>query len=342
MQTIYDLTFDELAAFCAPGEEGVSRAKQAWAWLYERGVRDFSAMADLPAALRERLAASRDFHLPEPRDDAADLQTPTRKLLLRCRDGDFVESVAISSDRGYTFCLSTQVGCGAACTFCASGRMGLLRNLTPGEIVGQFLALVLKVGRPQNVVYMGMGEPFHNYDNVIRSLDILTHPEGIRFGQRRITVSTSGVVPEIYRFAREAGQVNLAVSLSGTTDSKRRRVMPIGGCYNLRQLLAAVDAYTSATHRRVTFEYVLLPGVNNSAHDALRLGDMCRNRLVSVNVIPFNSIKPSVFRAPSRMEVETFRRRLEEAGVNATVRWSAGSRINAACGQLAGRKAAGE
>jgi 23S rRNA (adenine2503-C2)-methyltransferase len=331
------LTLPELEARLEDWGEKPFRARQVHEWIYRRGAADFDAMENLPQSLRSLLAESASLALPEVVQTRED--SDAEKFALRLADGVVVESVRIKGREESTFCLSTQAGCDLSCRFCASGKVAFQRNLSAGEIVGQVLLLDHLRGRPANLVYMGMGEPFLNYAATMKSLEILQDSQGYRFGARRITVSTAGVVPEIYRFAREAGQVNLALSLHAASDAKRQDLMPIARLYNLRQLMEAAWDYTEVTGRRISFEYVLIREVNDSRHDAERLAQLLKNRLAHVNLIPFNPIEGSQFKRPSKKDVERFVGELKRGGVNVTVRHSAGVTVAAACGQLAGKLA---
>ena len=336
MIDLLDLSLDELETELTVLGERAFRAKQVYAWVYQKAASDFEAMSDLPKALRERLSSGFSFKALEAAGVAKDKEA--EKAAFRLGDGSVVESVRIQAKEGDTYCLSTQVGCDLSCRFCASGQMAFQRNLTAGEIVGQVLTLQRQSGqRPAHLVYMGMGEPFLNYTATMKSLSILQDAQGYGFGARRITVSTAGVVPEIYRFAREAGQVNLAVSLHGTTDTKRQEIMPIARVYDLRQLLDAAWDYTQTTGRRITFEYILIRGVNDSHHDAIRLVEMLKGKLAHLNVISFNPIPGTRYARPKRGEFERFVGFLKDNGLPVTPRHSAGRSIAAACGQLAGK-----
>jgi len=337
--SFFDLTPAELEAQLAEWGEARYRAGQVFSWIYRKGAGAFSEMTNLPEGLRARLDEHFSLDLPEVAERVGDREA--EKFSFRLSDGCIIESVCIHSSEGRTFCLSMQVGCDLSCRFCASGQMAFRRNLSAGEMVGQVLALEREFGRPSNLVYMGMGEPFLNYDATMKSLSLLQEPEGYAFGARRITVSTAGIVPEIYRFAREAGQVNLAISLHATTDAKRQSLMPVARVYNLRQLLDAAWDYTQVTGRRISFEYVLIRGVNDSHHDADRLIEMLGGKLAHLNIICFNPIPRALFKRPARRELERFVEYLRKGGLNVTVRRSVGAQSAAACGQLAGKEERG-
>ena len=312
------------------------RATQILSWTYRRRASSFAAMSDLPHALRAALAA--DFQLPaliptvvaHSRDD-------TRKLLFELDARAAIEAVLIPDPPRLTLCISSQAGCGMGCGFCATARLGLLRNLTPTEIVGQVLAAQAQL-RPEerisNLVFMGMGEPLANYDAVVQAIEILTAEWGVAISARRITVSTVGLVPAMERLVRDT-QVNLAVSLSGTTDAQRARLMPINQRYPLDALLGMCRALPIPQRRRITFEYVMLAGVNDSLDDAVRLARLLRGIRSKVNLIPFNPFPDAGFERSPDETILRFQQRLLDAGLNATIRRSRGRDIQAACGQLA-------
>ncbi len=297
-------------------------------------------MSDLPRALRDAFVAA--FALPrlDPVQIARS-RDGTRKLLFGLGDGFAIESVLIPEPPRLTLCISSQAGCGMGCVFCATARLGLQRNLTEDEIVGQVMAAerALAAGEAiTNVVFMGMGEPLHNYDNVVAALATLSAPWGLAISARRITVSTVGLLPQMERLVRETN-VNLAVSLSATTDVQRTALMPVNKKYPLEKLMALCRALPIAQRRRITFEYVMLAGRNDALADADRLIRLLHGIRAKVNVIPFNPFPEAGVARATDAAVDAFRRRLLAAGVLATVRRSRGQDIDAACGQLAARHA---
>jgi 23S rRNA (adenine2503-C2)-methyltransferase len=322
--------------------EAAFRAKQVFTWIHRHGVLDPEHMTNLPKSLRERLGA---VELPFAGVEAAPVSGDgTRKLVVHLRDGKRIETVLIpqahAGARGeVTQCISSQVGCAMACVFCASGQAGLMRNLTVAEIVGQVLvgrAHLAPGERLTNVVYMGMGEPLHNYDAVAQSLRLLTHPEGIGLSQRRVTVSTSGLVPQIDRLARDfGGKVALAVSLHAADDALRGRIMPINRKHGLEDLLACLRRYPLPRRRRITIEYTLLRGLNDSIEQADRLVRRLEGIPVKVNLIPMNPIAGVQLEAPPEGQVDAFAGRLRSRGLSVFVRKQRGDDIAAACGQLA-------
>jgi 23S rRNA (adenine2503-C2)-methyltransferase len=323
-----------LTAMLATYGEPAYRARQVMDWIYGKGVYTFAEMTNLPVALRNRLAQSARIAVPAvvAVQKAAD---GTRKYLLQLDDGEQVEAVLISERERLTVCLSSQVGCAIGCALCATGLGGLVRNLTAGEIVGQVLSVQRDAGkRLTNVVLMGMGEPLANYGQVMAALKLLNHPVAVGLGARRFTVSTAGVVPGIRQLAREPLQVNLAVSLHAADDRLRDLLVPINRRYPLAKLLAACQEYIELTGRRITFEYVLLAGVNDSVSQAGQLGRLLVGMLCHVNLIPVNPVSEAGYHRPDDAVTKQFLRALRRHGIEATLRKEKGAGIDAACGQL--------
>ena len=318
------------------------RAGQIADWLHKKRVTSFDEMTDLPQSLRAELA--RQFSL-----DKIDIvrvlgsKDSTQKFLFRLPDGNLIESVLIpaspalygeKSDRR-TICISTQVGCAYGCKFCASGLEGFSRNLRANEIVDQIIAVERASGEKiDNIVFMGMGEPFANFENLTRAIRIINSPWGLGIGARHITVSTSGLAPQIRKLADEPTQVRLAVSLHGATDEVRDRIMPINRRYNIDMLLSACDYYISRKKQRLTFEYILIAGVNDSDEQAHLLAKHARRLSAKVNLIPYNTVEGLPWSRPSRNRQENFLSILRAAGIAATLRHEKGHDIEAACGQL--------
>ena len=313
------------------------RGRQLATWIYRKSARDIDALTDLPREFRARLAESHEIGLPEL-ERATPSQDGSRKLVFRLADDRRVSAVLMPDDGRITLCLSTQVGCGYACAFCLTGTMGLDRNLTAGEIVGQLLAanaLLGEEGRVTHVVFMGMGEPLANYANLVAALKIMIDPKlGLAYSPKRLTVSTVGLVSGIDKLGREDLRVNLAISLHGANDEVRGRLMPINRSWNLEALMAAVKRYPLASRQRVFFEYVMLEDVNDSAEDARALVRLLRGVKAKVNLIPFNDWEGAPFRRPPLPRILGFQGILLDAGLTTTVRWSKGEDIGAACGQL--------
>jgi 23S rRNA (adenine2503-C2)-methyltransferase len=313
------------------------RGRQLATWIYRKGTVALDAMTDLPREFRAALAATHDSVLPELERETPS-QDGSRKLVFRLADDRRVSAVLMPDDGRTTLCLSTQVGCGFGCAFCLTGTMGLDRNLTAGEILGQLIAangLLPEGERVTHIVFMGMGEPLANYASLVSALHILTDARlGLGYSPRRITVSTVGLVSGIDRLGRENLKVNLAVSLHAASDEVRGRLMPVNRSWNLETLMAAVRRYPLAPRQRVFFEYVMLEDVNDGAEEAHRLGRLLRGIRAKVNLIPFNDWEGSGFRRPPLARILAFQAILLDAGITTTVRWSKGEDIGAACGQL--------
>ena len=338
-KAIYDFSFDELSALLSVWGLPGYRARQLWEWLYVRKVTDFAAMTSLPADLRARLA---DEFVISRLEQAAELLSSdgqTVKRLLRLPDGQMIESVLMEyDDRRRTACISTQAGCAMGCVFCATGQMGFGRHLTAGEIVEQALIFARQLEaegeRLTNVVLMGMGEPFHNYDHTLEAIRRLNDERGLNIGQRHITVSTVGLVPAIRRFAEEGLQVKLAISLHAATDEERGKLLPVNRRWPLRELMDAVRDYIDWTGRRVTFEWALIAGENDTPEQAERLGALLEGVKAHVNLIPLNPTDNYQGRPSDPARVAAFQRVLTRHGVPSTVRVRRGIDIQAGCGQL--------
>jgi 23S rRNA (adenine2503-C2)-methyltransferase len=354
---LLSLTLPELRQWLVDRGEAAFRAKQIYNWLYRQLVTDFSAMSNLPAALRERLAEEASIGPMIVRSELHSKDDRTRKILLELADGKLIESVLMlypplgeSSSRA-TVCVSSQAGCAFGCTFCATGQMGFDRHLSAGEIVAQVLYFARELrsapwtaaGLPgttpidhiTNIVLMGMGEPLHNYTNVLQALRILNSSDGFNLGARHMTVSTVGLVPAIRKLSQEDLQVNLAISLHAPTDELRSQTMPVNRKYPLEALLAACQEYIAVTRRQVTFEYVLLSGVNDTPEHARQLAALLAplKQFAHVNCIPVNATSAD-YRTPGPDAIRAFRNILFEYGVSNSVRAERGDDIAAACGQL--------
>ncbi len=320
------------------------RAPQIWKWAWRHLGTAFADMTDLPRDLRARLGEAFTLAGPVPIAHQGDGEG-TEKVLLSLRDRQAIEAVLIREDDRRTVCISTQVGCPGGCPFCATGKMGYVRDLTAGEIAAQVLHFARELRgageRVTHVVVMGMGEPLLNYDATLQALRNLNDRRGFALGARRVTVSTVGVVPGIVRLAGEGLQVNLAVSLHAPDDALRRELVPLAERWPLADVLAAADRYASATGRRVSYEYVLLRGVNDRLDHARDLARLLRGRLAHVNLIPFNPAPGLPYEPPEPNTVDAFRRELVLHGVDATVRRSRGVAIQAGCGQLRGQRTEG-
>jgi 23S rRNA (adenine2503-C2)-methyltransferase len=312
------------------------RGRQLAQWIFFKGVTDLDAMSDLPRDFRAALAGQARLELPEV-ERRTPSQDGSQKLVLRYGDGTRVQSVLMPDGDRLTLCVSTQVGCGFGCAFCFTGTMGLERNLSAGEIVAQVMVARRGLGpgeRITHVVYMGMGEPLANYTATVKSLRLLTDPQAFGFSPRRITVSTVGLVTGIERLAKEDLKVNLAISLHATSNEIRDRIMPVNRGFAIEELLAACRRFPLPFRQRMTFEYVLLEDVNDSVEDARRLVRLLKGIRAKINLIPFNDWEGSGFARPPLPRILAFQAVLLEHRIIATIRWSKGEDIGAACGQL--------
>jgi 23S rRNA (adenine2503-C2)-methyltransferase len=338
---IKSLSREELVVQLDKLREPAYRADQVLQWVYEKQAGSFDDMTNLPAGLRKKLADAFELNAVHALKTRNATDT-TEKFLFQLRDQSLIETVLIpatpgltsSSDR-HTVCVSTQVGCAYGCTFCASGLEGIKRNLSPAEIVDQILQVRKLSGQKvNNIVVMGMGEPLANYDNLMRALAIINAPWGLGIGARKITVSTVGLAPRIKQLAEEPIQLRLAVSLHGATDDVRERIMPVNKKYPLKELLAACDYYVNTKRRMMTFEYILIAGVNDTLEQAQKLGMIAKRLRAKVNLIPYNPVEGLLWRRPERDRCKMFQHVLLQHGVASTLRTEKGTDINAACGQL--------
>ena len=344
---IYDLDLPTLTNLLQQWEEPAYRAKQVWQGLYQHLYNSPDEFTSLPKSLREKLAERLSFSPFKVKLflDSSDKQT--RKTLFELHDGHLIEAVLMrydpntNSGKGRrTLCISTQAGCAMGCVFCATGQMGFSRHLTSGEIVAQVMyyarALQAEELAVTNIVFMGMGEPFHNYENTMSAIDLLNDPDGYNFGARRFTISTVGLVPQIKRFADEQRQVNLAISLHAADDDARLAIMPVNKRYKINEVIDACKYYVEKTHRRVTFEWALISGVNDTPEVARKLASRLKGLLCHVNAIPLNPTEGYHGEATDRQRAVAFKEILEQAGIECTIRMRRGIDINAGCGQLAG------
>jgi 23S rRNA (adenine2503-C2)-methyltransferase len=336
MKSFFDYERQELAEILRPS----FRATQIYKSVYQRWFDDFELITELPKSQRASLAAEWDIKLPavHRRFDSSD---GTRRYLVRMTDGEFAETVFIPEEHRSTICISSQIGCALACTFCLTGQLGLTRHLTAGEIVAQAviaqrdnLSTSTETRDSFNIVLMGMGEPLHNYDNVMKALRILHDEHGLNMSMSRVTLSTAGLLPAIERLAGEPSIPNLAISLTGASNEKRDDLMPINRKYPIEQLLDAVRRFPLKHRQRVTFEYVLLRGVTDSREDALNLVRLLKGMRAKVNLIPLNEAEELRYERPSDAAVERFQQLLTDHGISAFVRKNRGNDISAACGQL--------
>lgn len=334
--SITDMSLSELEALCASMEEPVYRARQILSWVYEKGATAFERMSNLPKPFRTQM--EKKCSLFQTRVDAVFRTADNSgKFLIHLSDGNVIESVLLREDKRITACVSSQVGCAMACRFCASGLLGLERDLVIGEIVEQILHIknhLLPNERITNVVFMGIGEPLANYDNVIGAIRIINAPWGLGIGARHITVSTVGITDGIRRLSREGLQVNLAISLHAPSDAVRLRIVPATKKTGIQAIIAAAQEYFKATGRDVSFEYVLIDGVNSSNQDAESLARLLKGIQCNVNILPVNPVEEFHLMPPTRETVEIFCETLQKQGIITTLRKRKGDDVHAACGQL--------
>jgi len=335
---IKSLQKQELDSFITERGYPRFRADQVFDWLHSKLVTSFSQMSNLPKKLIEDLSSICYISVANIEKKLVSRYDNTIKYLFSFHDGECVESVVMDYHHGYSMCISTQVGCKMGCTFCATGKGGFIRNLTPSEILAQIHAAQLDLGiRISNVVLMGMGEPLDNYINVVKFLNLVTCEQGLNIGARHITISTCGLVPKIYDLADLHIPVNLAVSLHAPTDEMRNRTMPINKKYPISEVLKACKYYADKTGRRITYEYAMISGVNDSDKDALKLSELIRGTLCHVNLIPINHVEGTSYNPSKDERLTSFVRVLSKYNINATIRRTLGSDINASCGQLRGK-----
>ncbi|MBQ9994614.1 MAG: 23S rRNA (adenine(2503)-C(2))-methyltransferase RlmN [Clostridia bacterium] len=331
---IRSLLPDEVAELIAQLGQPKYRAKQVFKWLH-RGVDSFDEMSDLPKNLREELCKKCYISSAQVARRLVSSHDETKKYLFRLHDGEYVESVLMKYEHGYSICISTQVGCKMGCTFCATGRSGFSRNLTASEMLAQIMSAQKTENiRISNVVLMGMGEPLDNFDNVMRFLTLVSHEDGICIGMRHITLSTCGLVDKLEELLERKLQITLSVSLHAPNDEIRASMMPVNNRWGVAQLIDVCRRYAGETGRRVSFEYALVGGVNDTDDCARQLASLLRGMLCHVNLIPVNTVEGTGYFKPSSQRTQEFRALLEKHKIPATVRRTLGSDINASCGQL--------
>jgi 23S rRNA (adenine2503-C2)-methyltransferase len=331
---LLDYSIEELEAILSEMGQQKFRAKQIFQWLH-KGIMDIDEMSNLSKQLRDSLKEKAYIGEPEIEHKLVSKLDGTAKYLFKLRDGNVIESVLMEYKHGFTACISTQVGCRMGCKFCASTGIGFDRHLSPGEMMGQILAIQNDTGkRIGNVVMMGIGEPLDNYDNVVRFLKLVNHPEGLNIGYRHISLSTCGLIPEMLRLSKENMPITLSISLHAPNDEIRVKIMPINKKYSIDKIIEACKIYTEVTKRRISFEYALIQGTNDSKDNALELSKKIKGMLCHVNLIPVNAVVGTEMQKSSRQQIEIFRSVLERYGIETTVRRELGSDINAACGQL--------
>ena len=334
MKNIKDYNLDELQEELINMGEKKFRAEQIFKWIYKEKVNSFDEMTNLSIELREKLKENYtmcNYNILKKQES----KDGTKKYLFDVLDGNAIETVLMQYHHGKTVCVSSQIGCKMGCKFCASTGIQFVRNLTAGEIVEQILAVEQDINdKISNIVFMGIGEPLDNYDNVIKAIKIMNNPKGLEIGTRHISISTSGLVPRIYDLANEKIQCTLSISLHATTDEKRSSMMPVNNRYNIEELMKACKDYIKITNKRISFEYALAKDNNDNLEDAQRLVDLLKGMLCHVNLIPINKIENGKFSKSTNENILKFRDFLNEHGIVATVRRELGSDIEAACGQL--------
>lgn len=332
---IRSYTFEQLNTEMQEIGEKSFRSKQIYSWLHEKLVDSFEEMTNLSKALREKLEQSYEIRKVSMLERQASALDGTNKFLFELYDGNVVESVLMRYKHGNSVCISSQVGCRMGCRFCASTLDGLERNLTPSEMLGQIYEIQKISGeRVSNIVIMGTGEPLDNYENFVTFIHMISDEHGLNISQRNITVSTCGIIPNMKKLAEENFQITLALSLHGSNQEKRKKLMPVANKYELTDVLEACDYYFKKTGRRITFEYSLVHGVNDTKEDAEELIRILKPRNCHLNLIPVNPIKERDFEKPTRQHAEKFKNKLEKNGINVTIRREMGSDIDGACGQL--------
>ncbi len=335
IQDIKSLYPEELVSIAREMGGKDFQGKQLFQWLHQKQVDSYEAMTNLSKAMRRQL--EKDYPLLVLQTESTQISAldGTRKYLYAMEDGQKVESVWMQYQHGDSVCISSQAGCRMGCRFCASAIGGLVRNLTAGEMLEQVYAAGREAGRRvSHTVVMGTGEPLDNYSQLVRFVRILSHEQGMNMSQRNITVSTCGIVPQIYELAKEKLQITLALSLHGATDEKRQALMPIAKKYSLAEVMEACDFYFQNTGRRITYEYSLIGGVNDTDEDAAQLAGLLRRRNCHLNLIPVNPVEERDFQPPVGKDADKFKIKLEKYGINVTIRRKMGRDIDGACGQL--------
>ena len=333
MKNIKDYNLDELKKEFQELGEKPYRAEQVFMWLYREKVKEFDDMTNISKELRQKLQENYTMCNYKIAKKLVS-KDGTKKYLFDILDGNMIETVLMEYHHGKTLCVSSQIGCKMGCKFCASTGIPFVRNLSSGEIVEQILAVEQEENtKISNIVFMGIGEPFDNFDNVINAIGILNNPKGLNIGARHISISTSGIVPKIYELADKKIQCTLSISLHATNDDKRSAMMPVNNAYSIKELMEACKYYIEKTNKRISFEYALIDGHNDSMEDARELAELLGGFVCHVNIIPVNKIKERNYHS-DRKSANRFRGYLEKLGINATVRRTLGADIDAACGQL--------
>lgn len=335
--SIYNLTYEELENYLLSINEKKYRAGQIFEWLYDKRVSSFDEMSNLSKDLILKLKDS--FNMDRLELEKEEKDEDVNKYLFKLHDNNHIECVLMRHNYGLSLCISSQVGCNMGCSFCESGRLKKQRDLTAGEMILQIMiveSLIRK--RITHIVIMGIGEPFDNYDNIVKFISIANYYKGLNIGSRHITVSTCGIIPKIKEFSKLPYQVNLAISLHAPNDELRSKIMPVNRAYPLKDLIVALKEYIKNTNRRVTFEYILLDGINDSKKEALELANLIRGMNAYVNLIPYNENSNFLYKRSKKDEILKFYDIIKKEGINVTIRREFGSKISAACGQLRAKK----
>ncbi len=337
MESIYNKTLNELETYFLEKKDKKYRATQVFEWLYQKKVSSFTQMSNLKKEVIEEL--NQDFCIETMTVEKVEKDIDVSKYLFRLKDNEKIEAVLMNHHYGNSLCISTQVGCNMGCKFCESGRLKKVRNLETSELVEQILQIEhLCQTRISHVVVMGIGEPFDNYDHLVKFIEIINHPKGLALGSRHITVSTCGIIPKIKEFMTLPYQVNLAISLHAPNNEIRNSIMPINKVYNINELIKTLKEYVDKTNRRVTFEYILLKGINDREQDAIELANLVRDLTCYINLIPYNETNNLQFKRSDYESITKFYDILKKNKINATIRREFGSKISAACGQLRSKK----
>lgn len=332
---IRSLDLNELTEYLESLGEKKFRAKQIYRWLHVSLVSSYEEMRNIPKSLQEKLEQEAPLYSLKIADLQVSKLDGTRKYLFELHDGNMIEAVLMKYKHGNSVCISSEVGCRMGCTFCASAIGGLIRQLSAGEMLDEIYRIQSEIGeRVSNIVIMGTGEPLDNYDNIVKFLHMVSDENGLNISQRNITVSTSGIVPGIYDLAQENLAITLALSLHATTQEKRAHLMPIAGQYDIEDAVQAMRDYANQTGRRVTFEYSLIHGENDTDEDAMRLARLVSGIMCHINLIPVNPVRERNFERPNHEAVIAFQKKLENYGINVTIRRELGRDIDGACGQL--------
>lgn len=335
--SIYNLTYEELENYLLSINEKKYRAGQIFEWLYDKRVSSFDEMSNLSKDLILKLKDS--FNMDRLELVKEEKDEDVNKYLFKLHDNNHIECVLMRHNYGLSLCISSQVGCNMGCSFCESGRLKKQRDLTAGEMILQIMIVesIIKE-RITHIVIMGIGEPFDNYDNIVKFISIANYYKGLNIGSRHITVSTCGIIPKIKEFSKLPYQVNLAISLHAPNDELRSKIMPVNRAYPLKDLIVALKEYIKNTNRRVTFEYILLDGINDSKKEALELANLIRGMNAYVNLIPYNENSNFLYKRSKKDEILKFYDIIKKEGINVTIRREFGSKISAACGQLRAKK----